>query len=268
MTDMVCTYFGDREGTLIAYLYNDLEPAARAAFDAHLDVCPQCTEELEALRGVRLQLATWEPPALPGRAISTHEPPIIRNQQSTIDDRATRRWWTDIPAWAQVAAALLVLGISAGLANLDIRYDQNGLQIRTGWSRSTGSSAAAAQRTEADPAPWRADLTALEQQLRSELRALRASAPGTSAMVATPRSVPNEAEILRRVRGLIEESERRQQSELALRVAGVVTEVNAQRAADLRRIDRTLGVVETNLGGEVMKQRQSLNYLIRVSQKQ
>jgi hypothetical protein len=53
-----------------------------------------------------------------------------------------------------------------------------------------------------------------------------------------------------------------------LRVAGVVTEVNAQRAADLRRIDRTLGVVETNLGGEVMKQRQSLNYLIRVSQKQ
>jgi hypothetical protein len=68
------------------------------------------------------------------------------------------------------------------------------------------------------------------------------------------------------MRAIVEESEQRQQRELALRLAAVISEVNAQRAADLRRIDRSLGTLENNLGIEVMRQRQSLNYLTRVSQ--
>ena len=71
-----------------------------------------------------------------------------------------------------------------------------------------------------------------------------------------------------RVRALLEESEKRQQRELALRVAEVVRDVNAQRQVDLRNIDRTLGLVRNDLGVEVMKQRQSLNLLYRASQRQ
>jgi hypothetical protein len=74
--------------------------------------------------------------------------------------------------------------------------------------------------------------------------------------------------VLRRVRALLDESEKRQQRELALRVAEVVRDVNAQRQADLVKIDRSLGVVQNNLGVEVMKQRQSLNLLYRASQRQ
>ena len=63
--------------------------------------------------------------------------------------------------------------------------------------------------------------------------------------------------MLRRVRALVDESEQRQQRELALRVAEVLRDVNAQRQADLVKIDRSLGVVQNNLGVEVMKQRSS-----------
>ena len=67
------------------------------------------------------------------------------------------------------------------------------------------------------------------------------------------------------MRGLLDESERRQQRELALRVAEVLRDVNAQRAADLVRIDRSLGIVQNNTGVEVAKQRELLNYLVRAS---
>jgi hypothetical protein len=70
------------------------------------------------------------------------------------------------------------------------------------------------------------------------------------------------------VRALLDESERRQQRELALRVAEVLRDVSTQRQADLVKIDRSLGAVQNNLGVEVMKQRQSLNLLYHASQRQ
>ena len=204
-----------------------------------------------------------------------------------------------VPAWAQVAAALLFLGVSAGIANLDVRYDQNGLNITTGWMKVAclaeacdasderrraeardrpnerrRAEACELQTSEGGPklvtdqsaaAPWRAELAALERQLRTELRAAQASSPAAPAVRAASSS---DAETLRRLRVLLDESEKRQQRELALRIAEVVRDVDTQRKADLRNIDRTLGLVRNNLGVEVMKQRQSLNLLYRASQRQ
>jgi len=52
-------------------------------------------------------------------------------------------------------------------------------------------------------------------------------------------------------------------------VGQVLRDVSAQRQADLRRIDDKVGVIQTNTGAEVMRQRQLLqnyaNYLSRVS---
>ena len=50
-----------------------------------------------------------------------------------------------MPAWAQVAAALFVLGVSATIANLDVRYDRSGLTIRTGWSKPQACRARAGE---------------------------------------------------------------------------------------------------------------------------
>jgi len=253
MTDTYCGHPGNRDEVLVAYLYDDIDPAERVSFEAHLLGCEQCRGDLEALRGVRVRLARWNPPA-----------PVFAQAAS-----APSRWWRDIPAWAQVAAALLVLGVSAGIANLTVHWDATGLTVRTGWSSPAAAAAAPAQ---AAAAPWRADLADVERRLRTEFHA---EAVGTAAPVpqpvgAQPAAAPavSDAALLSRVRAIVADSEKRQQRELALRVAQVLRDVDAQRQADLIRIDRSLGQVQNNTGVEVMRQRELINYLVRASQKQ
>jgi len=269
MTDSFCGYDGDRDEALVAFLYDDGgDRQERELFEAHLITCARCRNELDALRGVRTQLARWAPPE-PAFAVTYGNPQsAIRTPQS--------RWWRDIPAWAQVAAALLFLGVSAGIANLDVRYDANGLTVRTGWmtprsgEARAGDPVAAATVVPAGGAsassqapPWRAELAALERQF-DEFKAMKASTTATP-VVHTPAT---DAEVMRRIRALLDDSEKRQQRELALRVAEVMRDVTAQRQADLVKIDRTLGLVQNNLGVEVMKDRQRLNLLYRASQRQ
>ena len=71
-----------------------------------------------------------------------------------------------------------------------------------------------------------------------------------------------------RVRTLIEESEQRQQRELALRTAELVRDFDSQRRIDLAQIQRNFGQIEGLTGAEVREQREMLNYLIRASQQQ
>jgi hypothetical protein len=169
-----------------------------------------------------------------------------------------------VPGWAQVAAALLVLGVSMGIANVEVRRDGAGWTLRTGWSRVPAQNAAALPATPAS-APWRADLTALERQMRTELQSISAT---RAVPAAAPTSTMTDAELQRRVRTIIQESERRQERELALRVGEIMKDVNAQRQADLVKINSSLGSIQTSTYGEQMKQRELVNYLLKVSQKQ
>jgi putative zinc finger protein len=264
MTQIHCNLSHDREETLIAYLYDDIDPVVRASLEEHLETCERCRTELRSLGGVRKQLAQWAPPE-PQFAHATaggHSLP------AAMAPAAARPWWRDIPAWAQVAAALLLLGVSAGIANLDVRYDHNGMTIRTGWSRAPAPAAAstpAAARTETS-APWRSDLSALERQLRAEIHSAQPA-------VVPAHSPSNDAEILRRVRTMIDESERRQQNELALRVGETIAEMNAKRQVDAFQLRRAVKEAENKLGVEMIRQRQSLtslnNYiLMNASQRQ
>ncbi len=50
---------------LVAYLYDECEPAERESFATHLALCASCAEELQGLRDARVHLAAWSPPALP-----------------------------------------------------------------------------------------------------------------------------------------------------------------------------------------------------------
>ena len=263
MTEHICRYSGDRDQAIVSYLYGDdggFDVAERAAFEAHVATCDRCHAELAAFEGVRVSLGQWSPPeflsiGLP-RQSSTNSP--------------SGGGWRDIPAWAQVAAAMLCLGVGAAIANLDVRYDVNGLQVRTGWSSVVPAPAVEPSRLIAGAgsgaiaaAPWRAELTALEQRLRADLR--QPPAPvgqvGNAATAASPANVVNN-ETLRRVRALVDESERRQQTELALRLAEAVREMNAQRQADLVRIDRSIGAMQNNTGREMLRQRnEMLNYV-------
>jgi hypothetical protein len=191
-----------------------------------------------------------------------------------------------VPAWAQVAAAALFLGVGAGLANIDVRHDASGWRVRSGWSKpvdAVASSPGASAVQAAAPAPTRAELTALETRLRAEIgrtNSTRVSNAANVATVANPANPANPAnlgnpanpanpanpELIRRVQALIDESERRQQRELALRVGEVLRDVNGQRQADLVQIERSLGAIQSNTGVEMMRQRETINnILVRTS---
>jgi anti-sigma factor RsiW len=288
MTQTACGYVGDRDEALIAYLYEDGAAIERATFDAHLSTCPQCREELAELRGVRGHLATWNAPMPVLRfsesRVSNAEPRSPNHPEPrtpNLAPRARESWWREIPAWAQVAAALFVLGVAAGIANLDIRYDANGLSVRTGWMTGRASPASAG-RADAAPVPARAaaattaDLAALEQKLRAEFRAVQTSGAAQPALVRGGAGTLD-PDTLRRIRAIVEQSvdasERRQQNEIALRVAQVYNDLTAQRRSDLAKIDRNLGFLQSNtrvVSDEALKQRealQRLNYIVSTSQR-
>jgi hypothetical protein len=276
MADILCGYTADRDETLVAYLYGDIEPAQRAAFEAHIATCERCRHELADLQGVRGQLQMWTAPEVSQPMVASAHAlgwPVRRGRLQSP--------WLDIPAWARAAAAVLVLGVSAGIggaiAHLDVRYDRGVLTLHTGWSREAsrggdpapgaGQAGTASTTAAGSAVPWHGDIEALERRLRTEFRGLdgRASAPTGSALLArTDGTASADALLLRKVRALLEESERRQRNELALRIAEVVQEFDTKRGADLANI-RRMKTIQSATGVEIVRQQQWLNLLTQAS---
>ena len=267
MNNIHCIY-PDRDATLAGYLYDDIDQADRVAFDQHLTACRLCADELDELRGVRDTLGQWAPPE-PARG--SLQSPVFSHQSASRESRTA--WWHNVPVWAQMAAAMLVLGAAASIANLDIRYDSAGLSVRTGWSKSAPPTQQAAQTAapvavataSQGVAPWREELTALENQLRSEMRAQ--TAPVSAASVTSAGGAMSEAELRQRVRVLLDEQEKKQEQDLALHLVQLQRDSNAQRQADIRRTNQLFRDVMSTYGDEIVKQQKQINYLLPVSEK-
>jgi hypothetical protein len=259
MNETFCNYSGKRDEMVVAYLYGEMDSDERVVFDRHLVACAPCRAELVDLRDVRSELARWASPELSG-----HVPFNVEIPRQPIAVARPR----SIPVWAQAIAASLLLGVAAGVANLDVSYSQAaGLSVRTGWrhpveaTSSPAPTVPASVQESASAAPWKADLASLERDLRRAL---------DQRPVATTIAASNSGDevLLRRVRQLVQDSERRQESEVALRVAEAVREFQMQRQADLVKIDRTLGLMQNRTGLEVMRTQRQMNSLAQqVSQR-
>lgn len=248
---------------LVAYLYGEDAPAQRQALEVHLASCPACSRELRDLQDVRQHLARWEAPEIE-LGFRIHRDPVAA--------QPVRRWWP-VPAWAQAVAAVFVLTAGAALANLDVRYGS--FSLRVGWdaarapeaSQPGGAASQAATPTAPAPASadavWRDELDKLAGQLRAEIGA-RAEANRQVPVTSSARA--DRDALVQQMRALITESERRQQRELALRLTQVIHDVERQRQDDLTRIEQTFGQLEGFTGAEAARQRELLNYLMRVSQ--
>lgn len=261
--DTTCLLHERRGEILIGYLYDDIDPVERASFDRHLAVCAECRHELGQLGFVRQRLEEWTPP----------EPAFLTDARAAMDDRRltarvlqgpgskpAKRF--DLPVWAQVAAAMLFVGLAAGLANLRVTYNNTGLTVTTGWMKPPAAPpvepAAVVPAPVVDPAPWKADLAALEQELRGEMGR-------AASQTVTNRA--EDAETMRRVRTLVDDSEKRQQRELSLRVAEISNDLRAQRASDLRNMSRNLTEIQTTTGADLMRLYRMQNDLaVRVGQ--
>lgn len=270
MTESTLNTCGEQDN-LVSYLYDELVPAERARYEEHLSACVECRGALDAMCDVRAQLATWQLPEAAGSGAGTGGLLLASGYAIA---RTTRPWWAP---GALAAAAVILLAVGAAIANLEITYGRDGISIRTGWSQapaavqtvasgtpsqSAGAGDVQAQTVSAD------DLAVLEKRLRTEFQALATSTSG-SARAALPgntgaSSAAANAQLVRRVQDLIEQSEARQRRELALRVAQVVRDFDVQRQTDLVRIQQGLGQIE----GSTAADRQLLNYLVRVSQRQ
>jgi len=250
----------DDTETLVAYLYDEIEPVQRDAVARHLVECARCRTELGALGGVRQALAQWSPPAPPLR-FSVVQTAVPEPAPDNVIRPAVPAWQS-VPVWAQVAAATLAVAVGAAVANVQVRHDAAGWTVSTGWmAPAVPGAPAGAAPLAAEPA-----LAALAQSLRDELHEREATMRPAATPAATPGTAArpaSEADTLARVNTLIEASERRQQQELALRLTQFDRDLDLQRRADLVRIDQGIGQLEGRTGAEVARQRQMLDLIVR-----
>jgi hypothetical protein len=257
--------------TLLVLLYDDEgTPEERAVLQDHVDRCLDCADVLTSLDTARGALGAWHAPRLPlGFA-------LVRLGRSPV---RTALWGGGL-----AAAAILVLAAAASLAQFDISYDSQGLRIRTGVSRSSvsaiaesrGTAAAgpalATARPAATPAtegawvgkaaagepPWRADLDLLATQIRGDVARLVHESRQVPAATAVRAAIPaapavpgrgmTDAELLKRVQDLLDQSEIRQQSNLALRVTELGRQFELARQSDIVQVEQTLQRIEQQRG--------------------
>jgi hypothetical protein len=113
-----------------------------------------------------------------------------------------------------------------------------------------------------DDSPWRVELASLERRLRDEFHQQLAAARVTNA-AASPMKVSadvDENRLMTRVRALVDESYRRQQIEMAYRISLFERDYQAQRKADLVRVQQTFGQLE-GAPPSLQEQRQMMNYI-------
>lgn len=243
---------GDR-AAIVTYLYGECEASQRSAIAGHLAMCGDCAEELAGLESTRGELASWTPPnvALGFKIVGPQasgaglreEPPI-----GTLSPKPGAWSREAFPAWMQLAAAVAIFAVGVWLG---VARGRSVAEPARGQVAEPGTAGVSA-----------VDFAALEQRLRAEIAEIR----NASARSDAPPVSRNDAALLAQVRALIDDSEQRQQRELAIRTTQIVREFDSQRHADLTQIQRSFGQIEGLTGAEVREQREMLNYLMRVSQ--
>lgn len=275
MTERVC---GEQE-TLLGYLYGELPPAERRMFARHLQQCGTCREALDGFGRVREGLGAWVAPEIAldidvAAAVGPRAATTAEAERGVSGDRgasAPQAAW--IP-WARAAAIVLLAGAGMAVANVHVTISTGAVTLSTGWLAPSPATSGAASlpRSSAVVPPvgeasvddeWRAALSRLESSLRDELAAVRSATPAAPVeRIGTPVAAPVS---LDRVQTLIAESEQRQQRELALRLTQFGRDVDQQRRTDLVRINQGFGQFEGRTGAEIARQRQMLDYIMRVS---
>lgn len=185
---------------LVTYLYDECEPAERERIAAHISQCASCTEELQGLQDTRAHLGAWTPPSLSlGFQITRTEDaqPGKVLRPATFAHRDAHReagWWRQpLPAWAQMAAAVLIF--AAGMSVNPLRGGASAPAI-------AGGQPDAGVRPVAAASVSRADIARLDDRLRS-----LETAQVERASVQIPRTAAasiSERELMERVQALVD----------------------------------------------------------------
>jgi hypothetical protein len=162
-----------------------------------------------------------------------------------------------------------VLAAAAAIANLELRFGSDGLVVRTGWNRGSASTSQTAAvpvtSQQSGDAATRAEVQVIVDRLTELESRLSAQRAGSGQLaVSGDASRVSDAEILRRVRDIVAESEKRQQSVLASRVVQAMRELEAAYRTDLVRLQQGITQNQGLRDAEVYRQREMLNQVYRL----
>jgi hypothetical protein len=244
---------------LLGYLYGELDSDDRGQFEAHIATCIECRAEIESLRTLRGHLALWAPP-VPDLGFQ-----IVRR---TVESRPTvlpfrRRWGA---AFGLAAAAVLVLATASAVANLDVRYKDGVLVLRTGWATSDTVQTVQTQPTPATGAAQpvivsaRGDFALVDQRLRALEAAIAAQPAATTQLASAGRMT--DAEMLRQVRAIVREAEARQDGAVAQRLLQVWQDFERVRRADVAMLQQGSAQYQGVVNAELAR----INQAVRVNQ--
>jgi hypothetical protein len=150
--------------------------------------------------------------------------------------------------------------VSAAIANVEVTTGAGGITIRTGWS----AAAPVAQAQAMVPA---AELKRVETRLR-DLEAKLAGGP-----VLTPTAAPapsesgrmSDADVVRMVRRMIEQSEERQQGAMYRQILQVNRDFDVARRADLDQQSRVIDQIRRSNIETFQATRRLEDFVTRVS---
>jgi hypothetical protein len=231
----------DNHDALLDYLYEEGDPAERLTIAKHLQECAACAVAVLEFQNVRGMVSDWTPPAsqLGFRVVQDASPRATGTAPgASVNHRAQGGWWRGSAAtkgMLQAAAAILLFVSGMAVSQLDMEYRDGALTVL------------ARPAVLAIPAPIRGTSITLHPQNPSA---------GPNDGLGAMDSDENERErLLLRVRAMIDQSEQRQQRELALRLSQVSRELDTQHQVDLLRIQQDFG----------QQQEATLDYLVKTS---
>jgi anti-sigma factor RsiW len=226
----------DNHEALLDYLYEEGDPADRLKIRQHLQECATCSVAMLEFQSVRGMLSDWAPP--PAKLGFR----VVQDAPSASFTTPTQTWRRWVP---QAAAAILLFVAGMAVSQLRVDYGDGALTVR---SRSAAPGAPAAARNASITLPAQTVNTAASYDVNELKRELLGWLESQNAPAA------DTERLFQRVRTMIDQSEQRQQRELALRLSQVSREVDTQHQADVLRIQQEFG-----------QQQDALEYLVRTS---
>jgi anti-sigma factor RsiW len=233
----------DNHDALLDYLYEEGDPAERLKIAEHLQECAPCSIAVLEFQNVRGMLRDWKPPAaeLGFRVVRDGDTSPGTSEHERARGRASWGW---IPAmhqtrWAQAAAAVLLFAAGMAVSQVRMNYSGGALTVQVGPAESSPIAQTARAATDIFLPPQN----------------LVPVSVTNDAPVVQGASASDTEQLLQRVRAMIDQSEQRQQRELALRISQMATEEHTQHQADLLRIQQNMG----------QQQDDFMNYLVRTS---
>ena len=188
---------------LVAYLYEEATADEARRFEAHLNACAACKEELAGFERVREQLQQWQVDDLPVLRVVAEPQPARRSFLAVL-----KELFTVMPTWAKAASVAALALVLMAVTGTRVSIGRDGFSMSAGMigSRQTNQQPAAAT---AQPKAQYASAEQLEQ-LRENMAAL--------------------------VSQKIAESEQQQKEELKAELVSLQSDLKTLRAADLARI--------------------------------